>query len=186
MLSSADTTPPPTQFFSKRLFDDIVERRSNSRSKPFLSTSDRRKGGPFEVKTPEMIPGPGTYNVAMAKVAVPPPRSRAQTKSTLPQGARFSTIARSESPVGPGSHEIAGSLIKKTFNITFGGLRTPGGAGRIIHRLPQVRKHEELDRTVAIDRLSSLSTPDNTAILETLGIESSKTTPSSPGFRMNT
>lgn len=127
--------PPASQYLRKDSFDDIVEKGSKSKSKPFLSTSDKREGGAFQLKDAEDIPGPGSYNVTAAK-AVPPPRSRAQTNSKLPRGARFGT-AGSQSAVGPGSHDIAGSLIKRTFNITFNGAYMPAGAGRVVHSVFQ-------------------------------------------------
>lgn len=113
-----------------------------SKSKPFMSTSDKREGGAFSLKETENIPGPGAYNITVSKSAMPPPRSRSQTKSRFPQGARFHT-ARSQSAVGPGSHEIAGSLIKKTFNVTFNGASTPAGSGRIMHRTFYARKDRD-------------------------------------------
>ncbi|CAM9307433.1 unnamed protein product [Ectocarpus sp. 12 AP-2014] len=134
--------PPATQYVRKDSFDDIVERGTKSKSKPFLSTTDRRDGGAFEVKGTRGIPGPGTYNLAAPRTAVPPPRSRAQTGPRLPQGARFTHMA-SRNDVGPGSHEISGSLIKKTFNITFGGAYTPAGAGRLVHRASFARKTDD-------------------------------------------
>lgn len=127
----------------KDSFDDIVEKGAKSKSKPFLSTTGRQEGGAFEVKETGSIPGPGAYNLAVSKAAVPPPRSRAQARPRLPQGARFDTMGL-QNIVGPGSHDISGSLIKKTFNITFGGARTPAGAGRVIHRAAFARKTEDL------------------------------------------
>ena len=132
---------PATQYLRKDSFDDIVERGTKSKSKPFSSTTDRREGGAFEVKETARIPGPGAYNLE-SKPAVPPPRSRAQTRPRLPQGARFDTMD-SRNGVGPGSHEVSGSLIKKTFNITFGGACTPAGAGRV-HRASLARKNEHV------------------------------------------
>lgn len=134
--------PPASQYFRKDSFDDIVEKGSKSKSKPFLSTSDKRKGGAFQLKETEDIPGPGAYNVTAPK-AVPPPRSRAQKNSKLPQGGRFGT-AGSQSAVGPGSHDIAGSLIKRTFNITFNGAYMPAGAGRVVHSVFQSKNPGEL------------------------------------------
>lgn len=129
---------PATQYLRKDSFDDIVERGTKSKSKPFLSTTDRREGGAFEVKETASIPGPGAYNLE-SKPAVPPPRSRAQTRPRLPQRARFDNMD-SQNDVGPGSHEVSGSLIKKTFNITFGGACTPAGAGRV-HRASIARRN---------------------------------------------
>lgn len=129
---------PAAQYLRKDSFDDIVE-RGKSKSKPFSSTTDRREGGAFEVKEMGSIPGPGAYNLK-SKPAVPPPRSRAQTRPRLPQGARFDTMD-SQNDVGPGSHDISGSLIKKTFNITFGGACTPAGSGRV-HRASLARKND--------------------------------------------
>lgn len=125
----------------KDCFDAIVDKGAKSTAiRSFLSTSDRREGGAFELKDTGNIPGPGAYNIAVAKAPAPPPRSRAQTRSRLPQEERFSTPGSSQGEVGPGSHEIAGSLIKKTFNITFGGASTPAGAGRMAHRGLHARK----------------------------------------------
>ncbi len=132
---------PATQYLRKDSFDAIVERGSKSKSKPFLSTTDRWEGGAFEVKENVHIPGPGSYNLT-SKAAVPPPRSRAQARPTLPQGARFETMD-AQNDLGPGSHEISGSLIKKTFNITFGGACTPASAGRVIHRPSFARKAQD-------------------------------------------
>lgn len=123
--------PPATQYVRKDSFDNIVEKGSKSKSKSFLSTSDKREGGAFQLKDAEDIPGPGAYNVDVVK-AIPPPRSRAQLNSKLPRGARFG-VAGSQSAVGPGSHDIGGSLIKRTFNITFNGAYMPAGAGRVVH-----------------------------------------------------
>lgn len=126
-----------------------MERAAKSNSKPFLSTSDRREGGAFQVKDASRIPGPGAYNITVAKIGLPPPRSRAQAKPTIPQGARFATtVARTENTVGPGSHDIAGSLLKKTFNITFNGACTPAGVGRAIHRVFHIQKPEESGLTI--------------------------------------
>lgn len=99
------------------------------------------------MKETENIPGPGAYNLAVSKAAMPPPRSRAQARPRLPQGARFDTMG-SQNDVGPGSHDISGSLIKKTFNVTFGGASTPAGAGRVVHRTA-FRKAEELRRKLS-------------------------------------
>lgn len=140
--ADARMNPPATQYVRKDSFDDIVERGTKSKSKPFLSTTDRRDGGAFEVKGTRGIPGPGAYNLAASRTAVPPPRSRAQTGPRLPQGARFGHMG-SRNDVGPGSHEISGSLIKKTFNITFGGAYTPAGAGRLVHRASFARKTQD-------------------------------------------
>lgn len=136
--ADASAVTPATQYLRKDSFDDIVERGTKSKSKPFLSTTDRREGGAFESKETASIPGPGAYNLE-SKPAVPPPRSRAQTRPRLPQGGRFDTM-NSQNDVGPGSHEVSGSLIKKTFNITFGGACTPAGASRV-HRASLARKH---------------------------------------------
>lgn len=134
-----------------------MERAAKSKSKPFLSTSDRREGGAFEVKDSRRIPGPGAYNITAGKIGLPPPRSRAQAKPTLPQGARFAaTVSRTENTVGPGSHDIAGSLIKKTFNITFNGACTPAGVGRAIHRVFRMQKQEESGLTVDREQLSAV------------------------------
>ena len=138
--------PPASQYLRKDSFDNIVEKGSKSKSKPFLSTSDKREGGAFQLKETEDIPGPGAYNVTVAK-AVPPPRSRAQTSSKLPRGARFGT-AGSQSAVGPGSHDIAGSLIKRTFNITFNGAYVPAGAGRVVHSVFQSQKLGDLRKSL--------------------------------------
>lgn len=141
MRADVPAVPPATKYVRKDCFDAIVEKGAKSTViRSFLSTSDRREGGAFELKDPGDIPGPGAYNIAVAKAAAPPPRSRAQTRSRLPQGERFSTPGSSQGEVGPGSHEIAGSLIKKTFNITFGGASTPAGAGRMAHRGLHARK----------------------------------------------
>lgn len=141
MRADASAVPPATKYVRKDCFDAIVEKGAKSKTiRSFLSTADRREGGAFERKDTGNIPGPGAYNIAMSKAAAPPPRSRAQTRSRLPQGERFSATGLLQSEVGPGSHEIAGSLIKKTFNITFGGACTPAGGGRMAHRALHARK----------------------------------------------
>lgn len=139
---SADrpTTPPATQYVLKDTFDQIVERGIKSKTKAFLSTTQRFHGGLFDVRGVGDDPGPGAYNVDVVKVAAPPPRSRTKQTSRLPQCARFSARTGAENSLGPGSHDIAGSLIKKTFNITFGGASIPAGAGRVAHRVYQARK----------------------------------------------
>lgn len=82
-------------------------------------------------------PGPGSYNIAVIRAHQPTLRSRSQPKPTFPQSVRFDDKRSGhDSTVGPGSHEVAGSLIKKTFNITFGGARSQTGAGHVVHREP--------------------------------------------------
>lgn len=175
-LSDASATPPPTQYLRKDSFDDIVEKWARLKSKPFSSTSDRREGGAFELKETENIPGPGAYNIAVAKQAAPPPRSRAHTRSRLPQGARFGTTG-SQSAVGPGSHEIGGSLIKKTFNITFGGACTPAGTGRMVHRALHAQKIGESSKF--LDEVPSVSAPGGSSFSKPLNTKESLRSPRS-------
>ncbi|CAM9269981.1 unnamed protein product [Scytosiphon promiscuus] len=139
---SASATSPAAQYLRKDSFDDIVERGAKSKSKPFLSTTDRREGGAFEVFDLGSSPGPGAYNLATSKPAAPPPRSRVQARPRLPQGPRFETSSH-ENDVGPGSHDISRSLIKKTFNITFGGASCPAGASRVVHHRARCTKKTE-------------------------------------------
>lgn len=149
--SSTDriATPPATQYVLKDTFDQIVEKGAKSKTKSFLSTTQRFDRGVFDIKGVGDKPGPGAYNVNMVKVAAPPPRSRAQSRSTLPQCARFSAPIEPQNSVGPGSHDIAGSLIKKTFNITFGGASVLAGAGRVAHRVYQARTQGDVSQVVA-------------------------------------
>lgn len=130
----------------KDSFDQIVEKGAKSKIRSFSSTSQRFDGGVFDLKDVGDRPGPGAYNVDTVKTAVPLPRSRAQLTSRLPQCARFgSNGVAPKSTVGPGSHEIAGSFIKKTFNVTFGGACVPAGAGRVAHRVFQISKLKDCD-----------------------------------------
>lgn len=147
-LVSADrpATPPATQYILRDTFDQIVARGIKSKTKSFLSSTQRFHGGLFEVKGVGDDPGPGAYNVDVVKVAAPPPRSRTKRTSRLPQCARFSARTEAKNSLGPGSHEIAGSLIKKTFNITFGGASVPAGAGRVAHRVYQARKQGSISQ----------------------------------------
>lgn len=154
--------PPADLYVRKDSFDNIVEKGSKSKSKSFLSTSDKREGGAFQLKEAEEIPGPGAYNVAIAK-AIPPPRSRAQLNSKLPRGARFG-MAGPQSAVGPGSHDIAGSLIKRTFNITFNGAYMPAGAGRVVHSVFHSQKPGDLRKSLG--GASSDASPRNADLFE--------------------
>ncbi|CAM9212731.1 unnamed protein product, partial [Hapterophycus canaliculatus] len=130
---SASAMSSATPYVRKDSFDDIVERGAKTKSKPFLSTTDRREGGAFEVvEMGSTSPGPGAYNLVISKTAVAAPRSRVQARPRLPQGPRFE-MSLCESNVGPGSHDISRSLIKKTFNVTFGGACCPAGASRVVH-----------------------------------------------------
>lgn len=152
----------------KDTFDRIVERGARSKSKPFSSTSDRREGGAFEVRESSRMPGPGAYNIFNRKAPVPPPRSRAQTTSRFPQGARFGTI-KSQNSVGPGSHEIAGSLIKKTFNITFGGASIPAGAGRVVHQACHARTSGSFSNSHFAGGASPVPLSANSSVVQPLG-----------------
>lgn len=144
-LTCVSAMSPATPYLRKDSFDDIVE-RAKSKSKPFLSTTDRREGGAFEAVEMGTSPGPGAYNLAISRTAVPPPRSRVQARPRLPQGPRFEASSRG-SDVGPGYHDISRSLIKKTFNITFGGACCPAGASRVVHhRASFARKTKDARR----------------------------------------
>lgn len=169
--------PPASQYLRKDSFDDIVEKGSKSKSKPFLSTTDKREGGAFQLKDTEVIPGPGAYNVAVAKAAVPLPRSRAQTNSKLPRGARFGT-AGSQSAVGPGSHDIAGSLIKRTFNVTFNGAYMPAGAGRVVHSVFQSQKPGELRKSLGGSSSNASPRDAEMEILKAVGAKEGFASPS--------
>lgn len=79
--------------------------------------------------------------MTVVKPAQPPARTRSQPKPTLPQSARFCDIAEAEKfTVGPGSHDVAGSLIKQTFNVTFGGKCVSAGIGRVAQGTFHTRK----------------------------------------------
>lgn len=140
-------------------FDKRNKKREKSKPGSFLSTSQRFCGGVFDSKSGSNELGPGAYNIATTKVAQLPPRSRSKPKPTLPQSARFNTSPYGQNDeVGPGSHEIAGSLMKKTFNVTFGGGGcTPAHAGRVARGANRIRKMEtNLDQAQGLPATTTL------------------------------
>lgn len=172
---------PITHYVRKDSFDEVVEKGSKSKSRSFLSTSQRFERGAFDSKDIGDKPGPGAYNVAVVKTAVPPPRSRSQPRSRLPRSLRFGNTLESYNSVGPGSHEIAGSLIKKTFNITFGGAYTSSGAGRVVHRVIHDRKPEGEPRLVVA--LPGTQISGDSKVLDSLGLSENNASNSATAIR---
>ena len=80
-------------------------------SKVFVSSVPRFTSNRHD----EEVPGPGSYNTSNFKPGAPN-----QKAPSFGKGSRFDSVGFENTP-GPGSYHSAGSLNKKTFNITVGG-----------------------------------------------------------------